>query len=85
MRLETYNALKKHLWKITDTDKVEFCNTDIKIHTTKSIITDYKTIKYSVVKDNAFKKHTYLIKSDDIKRIETSYIRDKKLDLILNK
>jgi hypothetical protein len=84
MRTQTYNALIEHLWKITDTDKSIFCNTDIKIHTTKYMIKDYKTIKYSVIKNNKFIKHTYLIKLDDIKKIEMTYTRNKKLDEILN-
>ncbi len=84
MTTETYNALIEHLWEITNTDKLLFCKTDIKIHTTKSFFNDYKTIKYSVVKNNSFVKHTYIISIDNIKRIEIKYKRNNKLDEILN-
>jgi hypothetical protein len=79
MRKETHDALLNYLWEITGTDKTYFCRGDIKIHIIKSTLTDYKTVKYSVIKNGNFVKHTHLIKLDILKKIE----RDKKICDIL--
>jgi hypothetical protein len=84
MNTDNYNATREYLWSVTETDKINFFSDDIKIHTNKEVLGTAKlqNIKYSVIRNGSFSKHSLLISYEDLRLVQLSYLRNKKINSI---